>query len=124
MTQPSIKELKAFKQIIKEECAYKGAYSVYEPHASLLPTCEHFIQRFIERVEYNEESFRRLIRAFIGMLQVRRKYYVDYVAKNPSVNEHTYNWRGHEIRFTTTRGVRTQFDEDGKCATIKLITII
>lgn len=113
------------ESIIKEEVvAYRAMHTPYTPYAVLIPKAFHFIERFDERVGNDPELFRKVIKAFLGMLQVRRKFFVDYVAKHPTFSEHTYMWKGYEIKFSTTLGIRNPEDDEGKCAVIKLQTII
>ena len=81
---------------------------------------EHFVDRFLERYSHDEESFKKVIKAFIGMIRVRRNFYLSVKDER----EFKYNYFNHVIYFIVRRGGRCPNDENGYNVTIALKTII
>lgn len=116
----------AYKAIVKELGTEAAAqYAPDGPKATFMKNkAEHFIERFVSRVGDDPALFRKVMKAFLGMLYVRRQYYVDFVAKQPTLTEHVYTYFGYHIHFFTEKGERCVGNDDGSAALIKLATII
>jgi hypothetical protein len=112
----------AYKTVLKEARQRVADLNEGESCRIVLLKGDHFIERFVKRYGDDIVAFQKIINAFVGMLQMRRKFYYDLLSKRPEFQEQSYTYFGQRIHFSIERGIPCRGDDDGTNTLVKLST--